>query len=142
MLLCCCRCEFNFRKNFIYGVIFIFTAASLRLGERLLINLPEEKIEKIGLLLIFGTILIIVGSISQGFVQLKLDMLVSILPEDFRGTLMHAQASATVSSSIVYVIYLGFREIHQEDETILVIVEGVFSLIAFFIYTFLCYKTV
>ena len=123
ILLCCCRCEFNFRKSLIFGVIVIFTIACLRLGERLLINVfydhhgGQEKTGKTEiydeLLKILGLICVTVGSISQGFVQLKLDMLVSILPEDFRGALMHAQASATVSSSIVYAIYLGFKEIHH-----------------------------
>jgi len=102
-------------------------------------HLGQEKTGKIEthdyLLKIFGLIFVTVGSISQGFVQLKLDMLVSILPEDFRGTLMQAQASATVLSSIVYAIYLAIKRNDSNN-----VVEEIFSVLAFFFYCFLFYK--
>ena len=62
----------------------------------------------------------------------------SILPKDFRGTMVSAFASSTVFTSLFYATYLGLEEMTHFSQKVKLSYEAAF----FLLYCYICYKNV
>ena len=69
--------------------------------------------------------------------QLKLEQLVSILPNDFRETMVSAFSSSTVFTSLLYAAFLGLKEVKSSTKFTIAYYTAFFLF-----YSFICFKSV